>query len=78
MHAVVPAGKRLHPGARDPHAHLLPACRPHPAGIPTDHALADAPALRPIIQRYAADQQRFFADFGEAFRKLTELGVQWV
>lgn len=40
--------------------------------------LPDAPGLRPIIQRYANNQKRFFADFAEAYVKLAELGVKWV
>ena len=46
-------------------------------GIPTDRVLPDDPTCRPIIERYAADQAAFNADFAAAYLKLTSMGVQW-
>lgn len=43
-------------------------------GIPSDHVLPGDPTCAPIIERYAADQGAFFADFGAAYLKLTALG----
>lgn len=55
----------------------LQRCLPPFLGIPTDHVLPNNPTCKPLIERYAADQRLFFADFATAFAKLTELGVQW-
>lgn len=46
-------------------------------GLPSDHVLPDDPDCKPILQMYAADQQRFFKDFSDAYVKLTTLGAQW-
>lgn len=46
-------------------------------GLPSDHVLPDDPTCRPIIERYAADQSAFHADFAQAYVKLTSLGAQW-
>lgn len=54
---------------------LLPS--PGGAGIPTDHVLPDDPTCQPIIREYAADQDRFFRDFAEAYVKMTTLGAHW-
>lgn len=32
---------------------------------------------RPFAEKYAADQDAFFADYAVAHAKLSELGVQW-
>ncbi|PNH00090.1 putative L-ascorbate peroxidase 6 [Tetrabaena socialis] len=44
-------------------------------GLPSDHVLPDDPECLPYIQRYAEDQEAFFADFAAAYVKLTGLGV---
>ncbi|GIM10380.1 hypothetical protein Vretimale_14123 [Volvox reticuliferus] len=44
-------------------------------GLPSDHVLPDDPECLPYIQRYAEDQDAFFADFSKAYIKLTSLGV---
>lgn len=46
-------------------------------GIPTDHVLADNPELRPHIQRYADNQDAFYADFAAAYAKMASLGARW-
>jgi len=46
-------------------------------GIPTDHVLPDDPMCLPIIQKYAADQALFYADFSKTYVKLTSLGAHW-
>ncbi len=40
----------------------------------TDTAMVDDPELRPYVELYAADEQRFRADFADAYRRLTWLG----
>ncbi|BDA46786.1 Putative L-ascorbate peroxidase 6 [Coccomyxa sp. Obi] len=47
-------------------------------GLPSDHVLPDDPECRPVIEAYAASQQKFFQDFGTAYAKLTMLGAQWM
>ncbi len=32
---------------------------------------------RPYAEKYAADQDAFFADYAESHKKLSELGVEW-
>jgi hypothetical protein len=32
---------------------------------------------RPYAEKYAADQDAFFADYAQAHKKLSELGVEW-
>lgn len=34
-------------------------------------------ACRTFAEKYAADQEAFFADYGISHAKLSELGVQW-
>jgi L-ascorbate peroxidase len=46
----------------------------HNALITSDQALLLDPELRHFVEQYAADEARFFADFGAAFRRLTWLG----
>ena len=46
-------------------------------GLPSDHVLADDPTCRPIIEAYAADEEKFFEDFSRAYIKLTEMGAIW-
>ncbi|XP_027176859.1 L-ascorbate peroxidase, cytosolic [Coffea eugenioides] len=42
--------------------------------LPSDKALLEDPALRPLVEKYAADEDAFFADYAEAHLKLSELG----
>jgi cytochrome c peroxidase len=42
--------------------------------LPTDLALRDDPEFRKWTELYAADEERFFADFASAFSRLMELG----
>lgn len=42
--------------------------------LPSDKALLDDPAFRPLVEKYAADEDAFFADYAEAHMKLSELG----
>uniref|UniRef100_A0A2N9IP45 L-ascorbate peroxidase n=2 Tax=Fagus sylvatica TaxID=28930 RepID=A0A2N9IP45_FAGSY len=42
--------------------------------LPTDKALLSDPVFRPLVDKYAADEDAFFADYAEAHLKLSELG----
>ncbi|KAK9065914.1 hypothetical protein SSX86_015316 [Deinandra increscens subsp. villosa] len=42
--------------------------------LPSDKALLEDPALRPLVEKFAADQPAFFQAFAESFSKLSELG----
>ncbi|XP_050209491.1 L-ascorbate peroxidase, cytosolic [Mercurialis annua] len=42
--------------------------------LPTDLALLSDPIFRPLVEKYAADEDAFFADYSEAHMKLSELG----
>jgi len=42
--------------------------------LPSDKALLDDPVFRPLVEKYAADEDAFFADYTEAHLKLSELG----
>jgi L-ascorbate peroxidase len=42
--------------------------------LPTDKVLLTDPAFRPLVDKYAADEDAFFADYAEAHLKLSELG----
>jgi len=44
--------------------------------IPTDIALIQDPKFRPIVEEFAKDEKKFFAEFGQAWIKLQELGVR--
>lgn len=46
-------------------------------GLPSDHVLSDDAQCRPWIEKYAADQQRFFEDFAAAYVKMCSLGACW-
>ncbi|MCI60408.1 L-ascorbate peroxidase 1 [Trifolium medium] len=37
-------------------------------------ALLSDPVFRPLVEKYAADEDAFFADYVEAHLKLSELG----
>jgi len=43
--------------------------------LPTDMALVWDRKFKPHVDRYAADEDAFFADFAAAFSKLLALGV---
>jgi L-ascorbate peroxidase len=42
--------------------------------LPTDKVLLTDEAFRPFVDKYAADEDAFFADYAEAHLKLSELG----
>ena len=42
--------------------------------LPTDMAIMSDPELRRYVELYANDESRFWADFADAFRRLTWLG----
>ncbi|KAK6946424.1 hem peroxidase [Dillenia turbinata] len=42
--------------------------------LPTDKALVDDPAFRPLVELYAKDEDAFFRDYAESHKKLSELG----
>ena len=44
--------------------------------LPTDMEMVRDPAFKKFVDVYAADQDAFFHDFSNAFRKLMELGVE--
>ncbi|KAI1827239.1 peroxiredoxin [Xylaria intraflava] len=44
--------------------------------LPTDMSLLSDAAFRPWVETYAADKDRFFADFSAVFAKLLELGIR--
>ncbi len=43
--------------------------------LPSDMALVEDEGFRPFVEKYAEDQDVFFADFSKAVVKLFELGV---
>ncbi|KAI8326368.1 heme peroxidase [Martensiomyces pterosporus] len=45
--------------------------------LPADIAFKTDPKFRQYVEKYAADQDAFFADFSKAFAKLLELGVKF-
>ncbi len=45
--------------------------------LPSDDALKTDPSFRTFYDQYAASQERFFADYADAHRQLSELGSQW-
>ncbi|KAK8940900.1 L-ascorbate peroxidase, cytosolic [Platanthera zijinensis] len=42
--------------------------------LPSDKALLSDPVFRPLVEKYAADEDAFFADYAAAHLKLSELG----
>nr|UIP35225.1 bifunctional p-coumarate 3-hydroxylase/ascorbate peroxidase 2 [Leucojum aestivum] len=42
--------------------------------LPSDKTLLSDPVFRPLVDKYAADEDAFFADYAEAHLKLSELG----
>ncbi|CAH2041445.1 unnamed protein product [Thlaspi arvense] len=42
--------------------------------LPSDKALLHDPVFRPLVEKYAADEDAFFADYAESHLKLSELG----
>jgi len=42
--------------------------------LPSDKALLADPSFRPLVEKYAADEDAFFTDYAEAHLKLSELG----
>ncbi|RKP34012.1 heme peroxidase [Dimargaris cristalligena] len=45
--------------------------------LPADMSLKEDPEFRKYVELYAKDEERFFADFAKAFKKLIELGVDF-
>jgi L-ascorbate peroxidase len=45
--------------------------------LPTDACLFEDPGFSPFAEKYAADQDAFFADYVASHLKLSELGVKW-
>jgi len=45
--------------------------------FPTDEALHTDPGFKPHFDKYAADQNAFFADYARAHKKLSELGAKF-
>ncbi|GKV30141.1 hypothetical protein SLEP1_g38997 [Rubroshorea leprosula] len=42
--------------------------------LPTDKALLENSVFRPLVEKYAADEDAFFTDYAESHLKLSELG----
>nr|BAE48791.1 cytosolic ascorbate peroxidase [Codonopsis lanceolata] len=42
--------------------------------LPTDKVLLEDPVFRPLVEKYAADEEAFFRDYAESHLKLSELG----
>eukprot|EP00252_Welwitschia_mirabilis_P020594 TRINITY_DN507_c0_g1_i1.p1 TRINITY_DN507_c0_g1~~TRINITY_DN507_c0_g1_i1.p1 ORF type:complete len:105 (-),score=14.88 TRINITY_DN507_c0_g1_i1:233-547(-) len=42
--------------------------------LPSDKALLEDPTFKSYVEKYAADEDAFFADYAEAHLKLSELG----
>ncbi|XP_058199674.1 L-ascorbate peroxidase, cytosolic-like [Rhododendron vialii] len=42
--------------------------------LPSDKTLLTDPVFRPLVEKYAADEDAFFADYAESHMKLSELG----
>ncbi|CAH1432372.1 unnamed protein product [Lactuca virosa] len=42
--------------------------------LPTDKALLEDPIFRPLVEKYAVDEDAFFADYAVSHMKLSELG----
>ena len=47
------------------------------AWFPTDHVLSTDPGFKPYWDKYAADQNAFFADYAVSHKKLSELGAKF-
>lgn len=45
--------------------------------LPTDACLFEDESFRPFAEKYAQDQDAFFADYVQSHLKLSELGVKW-
>jgi len=46
--------------------------------LETDACLFEDEGFKPYAEKYAADQDAFFADYAQSHVKLSELGVKWV
>ncbi|CAK9154584.1 unnamed protein product [Ilex paraguariensis] len=42
--------------------------------LPSDKALLEDPVFRPLVEKYAADEDAFFADYAKAHLQLSEIG----
>jgi len=45
--------------------------------FPTDQVLHEDPSFKPTFDKYASNQDAFFAEYAQAHKKLSELGCQW-
>ena len=54
--------------------HLLDEEKEELLQLPSDKALLSDPVFRPLVEKYAADEDAFFADYAESHMKLSELG----
>ncbi|CAL5334820.1 unnamed protein product [Camellia sinensis] len=61
--------RRCHPGIQE----LLNGEKEGLIQLPSDKALLEDPVFRPLVEKYAADEDAFFADYAEAHLKLSEL-----
>ncbi|CAA7392819.1 unnamed protein product [Spirodela intermedia] len=46
--------------------------------LPSDKALLSDPSFRPLVEKYAVDEDAFFSDYAEAHLKLSELGTDTI
>jgi L-ascorbate peroxidase len=44
--------------------------------LPSDKALLEDPSFRPFVELYAKDEEKFFSDYAESHKKLSELGCK--
>ncbi|CAK9166669.1 unnamed protein product, partial [Ilex paraguariensis] len=42
--------------------------------LPSDKALLEDPVFRPLVEKYAADEDAFFADYAKTHLQLSEIG----
>ncbi|KAH9618691.1 hypothetical protein KSS87_018581 [Heliosperma pusillum] len=54
---------------------LLQGDTPGLVKFPTDKVLIQDPVFRQFVQLYAQDEKKFFEDYAEAHKKMSELGV---
>ncbi|KAL4342299.1 hypothetical protein GQ457_08G000940 [Hibiscus cannabinus] len=53
---------------------LLAGKKDHLLQLPTDQVLLSDPVFRPLVEKYAADEDVFFVDYADAHMRLSELG----
>lgn len=57
--------------------HVLNPTDPELLMMPTDRILGTSDTYKAYVEKYAADQEAFFADYIQAHLKLSELGAKW-